>query len=119
VISGGLSTLDNIPERKRTDAMLATLGSNDWVTPFFAVLSRGDLYFFSTLRIVVVFAIFFLWLRTLVWIDKDANWASLPREFWTYSSLVSCAAAMFVLFFFPNFGYPFGLSASCGRLFSW
>jgi general secretion pathway protein E len=89
--------------------MIAALGSNDWMTPFLADLPRGEIYFFSTLRIVVVLAVFFIWLRTLVWIDKDANWAGLPREFWTLSSLASFIASMFVLFLFPYFGYALWL----------
>jgi len=69
--------------------------------PLLGVLPRGDLTIFSTLKLIVVIAAFFLWLRSLVWLDEDADHVGLQTEIWDLIALVSFAIGMSVFFFVP------------------
>ena len=92
--------------------MLALLGTQ-WpalgvsyveIGPLLAELPRGDIYLFNTIRLGFVLAFFLACVKTLAWLDADADRSGMPRPFWNLV-FFSCATTSVALFFvLPAFG---------------
>ena len=86
--------------------MLALLGTQ-WpalgvsyveIGPLLAELPRGDIYLFNTIRLGFVLAFFLACVKTLAWLDADADRSGMPRPFWNLV-FFSCATTSVALFF--------------------
>jgi type II secretory ATPase GspE/PulE/Tfp pilus assembly ATPase PilB-like protein len=50
--------------------------------PLFAVFPRGPGFYFSLLKLVLVVAVYLVWVRTTWWVDRDTRMVGLPTGRW-------------------------------------
>jgi general secretion pathway protein E len=72
-----------------------------------ALLPRGDGFFYHHGKLIAVLLLYFGWLATLVWADRDALMAGMPREKWNLLFLGCFALGLLCLWLIPSFAFAF------------
>lgn len=80
---------------------------------FAVTFQRGDGLMFSNGKLFVYVVLYFLWVRTISWVDQDARTFSLPRSNWNLILIASATIGMLVVWLIPLFVVAFVLSVLC------
>lgn len=61
--------------------------------------------YFSPLKLVLIVAVYFLWIKCCSWVDRDAERLDLNRHIWNALIIVSGLLGILVYILFPLFGF--------------
>ncbi len=75
-----------------------------------ALFPRGDGLLFHDGKLFLYALLYFLWVRTISWVDRDARTFSLPRTNWDFLLLGCAAAGLLLVWIVPLFVVAFVLA---------
>src|SRR5262245_7970449 len=85
--------------------MLELLGNQSSVLDsLFAQVTRGDGFFYHNGKLLLVILLYFAWIATIIWADRDAIMAGMPREKWNLLFIGCFAVGLLSVWLIPMFG---------------
>lgn len=86
---------------------LAPFGAS-WAAVLAAPFPRGTGFYFDLLKIIPLILLFFLWVPTCSWIDRDTRELDLPLLLWNSAAWACFALGLVVVWLLPWFWLSFG-----------
>lgn len=71
------------------------------------VFPRGEGFYFDIFKVVLFLAIYFAWIKTSSWVDRDAQELSLPTDVWNGLMLAGGALSLVMVWIMPVFWLSF------------
>lgn len=68
---------------------------------------RGEGFYFDIFKVVLFLAVYFAWIKTSSWVDRDAQELSLPTDMWNGLMLAGGALSLVMIWIMPVFWLSF------------
>lgn len=92
----------------RSDLLVGSLA------PLFATFPRGDGFYVSLPKLVVLLALYFVWMAICRWVDEDVQQLRLSRPNWNSYLLAGGVAGLMLAWMLPWFSLALVVALVCG-----